>query len=82
MSRWCPLAWPVSGVWGMQLGWRPVPIPAFNAPTEGLQPLPCTLLPLWHPPPGAGGRMRRGAMPDCKDAPGDGWRRPDPASPP
>lgn len=39
-------------------------------PVVGLQPLACNLLPLWHPVPGAKRRMRRGALPHCRDAPG------------
>lgn len=86
-ARGCPPAQPVPGVWGRQRGWGPASAPAFKAPAgwypqQGFQPLPCTLLPLQHPPLGAGRRMRRGALPHCKDAPGDGWRRLDPSSPP
>lgn len=65
-------AWPSPGIQGSHR----------MVPTARLQPLPCSLLPLWHPLPGAGRRMRRKLLPHHKDAPEDGWRWPDPASPP
>lgn len=63
----CPPASPVPVVWRRQHQWG---LPSLGTgrsrgmvPIAGLQPLSCTLLPLWHPLPGAGSRTRRGDVP-------------------